>query len=95
MVMEEQPLSSALVVGVAYFAGALVPVLPVLFGANDALVSLVTAGSMIIVVSLLLAFLSGMKIQRRIAMNLVIIAAAVGITYMIGLLAKSIWGVSV
>jgi VIT1/CCC1 family predicted Fe2+/Mn2+ transporter len=82
-------------VGVAYFAGALVPVLPVLFGANDALVSLVTAGGMIIVVSLLLAFLSGMKIQRRIAMNLVIIAAAVGITYMIGLLAKSIWGVSV
>jgi len=72
-----------------------VPVLPVLFGAKDALVSLVTAGSMIIVVSLLLAFLSGMKIQRRITMNLVIIAAAVGITYMIGLLAKSIWGVSV
>jgi len=95
MEMMEQPLGSALVVGVAYFAGALVPVLPVLFGAKDALVSLVTAGSMIIVVSLLLAFLSGMKIQRRITMNLVIIAAAVGITYMIGLLAKSIWGVSV
>src|SRR5438093_756541 len=95
MEMMEQPLGSALVVVVAYFAGALVPVLPVLFGAKDALVSLVTAGSMIIVVSLLLAFLSGMKIQRRITMNLVIIAAAVGITYMIGLLAKSIWGVSV
>src|SRR5437867_4215375 len=77
MEMMEQPLGSALVVGVAYFAGALVPVLPVLFGAKDALVSLVTAGSMIIVVSLLLAFLSGMKIQRRITMNLVIIAAAV------------------
>ena len=91
----QRPLVSAAIVGIGYLVGAVVPVLPVLFGAKDALVSLVTAGSMIIVVSLLLAFLSGMKIQRRIAMNLVIIAAAVGITYMIGLLAKSIWGVSV
>lgn len=95
MEMMEQPLGSALVVGVAYFAGALVPVLPVLFGAKNALFSLVTAGSMVILVSTLLAFLSGMNIKRRILINLVIIAAAVGITYTIGLVARNLWGVSV
>ena len=93
--MEEQPLGSALVVGVSYIVGAMVPVLPVLFGAKDALFSLLTAGSMIILVSMVLAFLSGMEIKKRILTNLVIIACAVAITYAIGLLAKTLWGVSV
>jgi len=93
--MEEQPLASALVVGGAYIAGAMVPVLPVLFGAKDALPSLLTAGSMIILVSMVLAFLSGMDIKKRILTNLVIIACAVAITYAIGLAAKTLWGVAV
>jgi len=93
--MEEQPLASALVVGGSYIAGAMVPVLPVLFGAKDALPSLFTAGSMIILVSMLLAFLSGMDIKKRILTNLVIITCAVAITYAIGLAAKTLWGVSV
>jgi VIT1/CCC1 family predicted Fe2+/Mn2+ transporter len=93
--MEEQPLGSALVVGGSYIAGAMVPVLPVLFGAKDALFSLLTAGSMIILVSMVLAFLSGMEIKKRILTNLVIIACAVAITYAIGLAAKTLWGVSV
>lgn len=92
--MEELPLTSALFVGGAYIVGAMVPVLPVLFGATDALPSLLTAGSMIILVSTLLAFLSGMDIKRRIAMNLVIISAAVTVTYLIGVVAKTLWGVS-
>jgi VIT1/CCC1 family predicted Fe2+/Mn2+ transporter len=92
--MEEQPLGSALVVGVSYIVGAMVPVLPVLFGAKDALFSLLTAGSMIILVSVVLAFLSGMEIKKRILANLVIIACAVAITYAIGLVAKTLWGVS-
>jgi VIT1/CCC1 family predicted Fe2+/Mn2+ transporter len=50
---------------------------------------------MIVLVSLVLAFLSGMNIHKRILTNLVIIAAAVGITYGIGLLTKRIWGISV
>lgn len=94
-VMEEQPLASALVVGGSYIAGAMVPVLPVLFGAKDALPSLLTAGSMIILVSMVLAFLSGMDIKKRILTNLVIIACAVAITYAIGLAAKALWGVVV
>jgi len=48
------------VVGISYFAGAMIPLLPVLFGATDALFSLITAGSVIILMSMLLAFLSGM-----------------------------------
>ncbi len=93
--MEEQPLGSALVVGGSYIVGAMVPVLPVLFGAKDALFSLFTAGSMIILVSMVMAFLSGMDIKKRILTNLVIIACAVAITYAIGLAAKTLWGVAV
>jgi VIT1/CCC1 family predicted Fe2+/Mn2+ transporter len=93
--MQEQPLSSALFVGGAYVIGALVPVLPVLFGAKDALVSVLTAGTMVILVSTILAFLSGMEMKRRILLNLVIITVAVSVTYAIGLAAKQIWGIVV
>lgn len=93
--MEESPIGSALVVGVAYITGALVPVLPVLLGAKDALFSVITAGLMVIVVSTVLSFLSGMDITRRILLNLAIITVAVSVSYAIGVLAKSVWGISV
>jgi vacuolar iron transporter family protein len=93
--MQEQPLNSALFVGGAYVIGALVPVLPVLFGAKDALVSVLTAGTMVILVSSILAFLSGMEMKRRILLNLVIITVAVSVSYAIGLAAKHIWGIAV
>jgi len=89
-----RPLAGALVVGFSYVAGALVPVLPVLFGARNALASVLAAGGMTLIVSLVLAFLSGMEIKKRVLTNLVIIAAAVGVTYAIGLLAKALWGIS-
>ena len=95
LVMEEQPMMSAVFVGTAYMIGALAPVLPVLFGATTAAASLLTAGTMIIVVSTLLAFLSGMDITRRILLNLAIITVAVSVTYAIGMAAKNLWGVSV
>ena len=90
----DRPLTSAIVVGVGYFAGALVPVLPVLAGAKTALAPAIAAGSLIIVVSVILAFLSGMNVRRRVAMNLVIIAAAVGVTFAIGMITRLVWGVS-
>ncbi len=93
--MQEQPLPSALVVGSAYLMGAVVPVLPVLIGAQDAMSSVLTAGLMVIVVSTILSFLSGMDIKRRIALNLVIITIAVSVSYGIGMLAKQLWGLSV
>jgi len=91
----DSPLGSALVIGASYFAGSLVPVLPMLFGATTALPSLLVAGSLIVLVSMVLAFLSGMEVRRRVATNLVIIAAAVGITFAIGFVTKLVWGVSV
>jgi VIT1/CCC1 family predicted Fe2+/Mn2+ transporter len=92
--MEEQPLSSALVVGSAYLMGAVVPVLPVLLGATDAMFSVLTAGLMVVLVSTILSFLSGMDIKRRIMLNLVIITAAVSISYGIGIVAKNYWGIA-
>ena len=92
---DQSPLGSAMLVGASYFAGALVPVLPVLFGAHTAVPSLIAGGSVIVLVSMLLAFLSGMNVRRRIGTNLVIITAAVAITYVIGLATKALFGVSV
>ncbi len=93
--MEESPMASALVVGAAYITGALVPVLPVLIGAEDALFSVITAGLMVILVSTILSFLSGMDIKRRIVLNLVIITVAVSVSYTIGIVAKNYWGIAV
>ena len=81
--------------GSAISLGALVPVLPFLFGATAWLPTILTAGSIIIAVSTVLAFLSGMDVRRRILTNLVIIAAAVGVTYAIGVITRSVWGISV
>lgn len=92
--MEESPFGSALVVGGAYIAGAIIPVLPVVFGASTALFSVVTAGLMVVVVSTILSFLSGMDVARRIALNVVIIAIAVSVSYGIGVFAKHLWGIT-
>lgn len=81
--------------GGAYFLGALVPVLPVAFGAQSAWPSIVAAGVMSVSVSTVLAFLSGMNLRKRIALNLIIVIVAVSATYGIGLVAKRLWGVSV
>lgn len=82
-------------VGVSYVVGAVVPLLPVLFGARTLLPSLLVAGGVIVLVSTILAFLSGMNVKRRILMNLGVIAAAVVISYLIGLVAKAVWGIDV
>jgi VIT1/CCC1 family predicted Fe2+/Mn2+ transporter len=50
---------------------------------------------MVIVVSTILSFLSGMDVRRRIALNLVIITVAVGVSYGIGVLAKNVWDIGV
>jgi VIT1/CCC1 family predicted Fe2+/Mn2+ transporter len=92
--MEESPMGSALVVAAAYIAGALIPVLPVVFGATTALVSILTAGVVVIVVSAILSFLSGMDIARRILLNLGLITIAVSVTYAIGVFAKRLWGIA-
>lgn len=91
----DTPVGSGLRVGVSYVIGAVVPLLPVLFGARTLWPSLLVAGGVIVVVSTILAFLSGMNVRRRILMNLGVIAAAVVISYLLGLLAKTFWGIDV
>ena len=90
----ENPLRSAVVVGVSYFIGALVPLAPVFFGAKDMLVSIVVSVVISIAISYVVAFFSGMKAGRRIGINLAALALAVGVTYAIGILTKSLWGVN-
>ncbi|MBI2061259.1 MAG: VIT1/CCC1 transporter family protein [Nitrospirae bacterium] len=90
-----RPLGTAVLVGLSYLLGSLVPVLPVLFGSRSVTASLISSAGLIIVVSLLLAFLSGMNLRKRVATNLALIAGAVSITYLIGLAAKRLWGIAV
>lgn len=66
----DSALVSALIVGVSYFIGALVPLTPVFLGANSFVLSLFAAGIMISIVTFILAFLSGMSIKKRIIFNL-------------------------
>jgi predicted membrane protein (TIGR00267 family) len=91
----QSPFASALVVGTGYILGAMIPVLPVLFGATGMLPTVLAAGTTIVVVSAIVAFISGMEVRRRIAQNLVITGLAVVVTYAIGLLAKALWGIGV
>jgi len=88
-------LRDAVLVGASYLLGALVPVLPVLLGARTVLVSLVAGGVVTVLVSAALSFLSGMNLRRRLITNVVILAAAVGLTYVIGLAARSLLGIAV
>lgn len=92
---EDTPLASGTRVGLSYVIGAVVPLLPVLFGARTLLPSILVAGGVIVLVSAILAFLSGMDMRRRILMNLGIVAAAVAVSYLIGLIAQSVWGIQV
>jgi len=88
-------LGSGILVGVSYLIGALVPVLPVAFGARTLLVPLVAGGAVIVVISAIVAFLSGMDVRRRILLNLAIVAGAVGVTYLIGTITNALWGINI
>ncbi len=89
------PLFSAIVVGMSYFFGAAVPILPVFFGAQNVWFSVVAALAVVILISYFLAFISGISVIRRITTNIVIIAVAVGVTYGIGILAKNVFGINI
>lgn len=90
-----RPLRAAVLVGVSYVLGALVPVLPVALGAHSIAVPILTGAVATVTVSAIVAFLSGMRVGRRLMTNAAILGAAVAVTYLIGLAAKAIWGISV
>ncbi len=89
----ESVLKSGVLVGISYFVGASFPLIPVLFGARTPFPSILTGGSMILLVSITIAFLSGLDIKKRTMTNLVLIALAVGITYIIGIMVRALLGI--
>jgi VIT1/CCC1 family predicted Fe2+/Mn2+ transporter len=91
----ESPLGAAAVVGVGYLIGAVVPVLPVLFGARSVWPTVFTGGLMIVAVSAIVAFISGMNVRRRIGLNVVTTGLAVIVTYALGLLTKRLLGLQI
>lgn len=91
----ESPLASAAIVGIGYFIGAVVPVLPVVFGARTVWPTVLTGGAMIVAVSAIVAFISGMDVRRRILLNVVITGLAVAVTYTLGSLTKRLLGVAI
>jgi len=91
----ERPVVAGAIVGISYFFGASFPLIPVLFGAKNALPSILMGGSMILLVSVTVAFLSGMETRKRALMNLVLIALAVGVTYAIGTLVRTLVGIEI
>lgn len=93
--VKSSPFSAALLVGLAYLAGASVPIVPVLFGADKVWYSIVAGVLVTSLVSYVLAFFSGMRIRRRVFINVALMLAAVAITYLIGGVVKGIWGIEV
>lgn len=68
--------------------------LPIVLGGKTVLVPLATGAVVTVLVSAILAFLSGMELWRRLRTNVLILAAAVAVTYPIGLAARALWGIS-
>jgi vacuolar iron transporter family protein len=86
-------LQASALVGISYIVGATVPVLPVMLGAHSLWMSVMAAAAAGVLVSLILSFLTGMELKRRILLNLLIIAAAAAVSHGIGIVAKRFWGV--
>jgi VIT1/CCC1 family predicted Fe2+/Mn2+ transporter len=72
----------------------MVPVSPLMLGATNVLAPMLVGGAMTVAVSFLLAVLSGMEVGKRVSMNLAIIAGAVGVTYLSGIVLKMAFGIS-
>jgi len=92
---KELPLASAAFVGVSYLCGALVPIVPVFFGAHTIFLPLLADSLLLLAVSFIVAFLSGMEVKWRIMLNIGIMAFAVIVTYALGIIAKNIFGITV
>lgn len=86
------PLRAALIVGGTYLIGAFVPILPFVFGAETALPSIIVSGILILIVSAGLAFLSGMRIRRRLLLNGGLITFAVSASLLLGMVLER-WSV--
>jgi VIT1/CCC1 family predicted Fe2+/Mn2+ transporter len=88
------PWSAGSIVGISYFVGAAVPVAPAFLGAHGLVWIVASAGTAVVAVSVILSFLTGMAVRRRIAINLVVVSLAVGLSWAAGLLAGRFWGIT-
>lgn len=89
-IRKEKVLSSAILVGIFYLVGALVPIAPILLGAKSVFISVVAGALMIVAISFVVAFISGMNVKKRVLINLIIVATAVVITYLLGTIVKNL-----
>ncbi len=84
----------AALVGVSYFIGAIIPILPVVLGSRNVILSILVGAGLVIIVSSILAFLSGMDAKKRVLINLSIVGLAAGITYILGLAMRNVFGIT-
>ena len=84
-----RPFGSAVTVGVSYLFGAMVPILPVFFGAQSVLISWACGGVMVVLVTMVLSFISGTQVGKRVRTNLAMVAVAVAAAYAIGIFVKN------
>ncbi len=86
-------LRAAIIVGITYLIGATFPLAPFILGATSPLWSIILSGSLILFVSAILAFVSGMHMRRRVVMNFMIVVIATVVSYGFGLFAQQWFGV--
>lgn len=89
----DHPVRTALIVATSYLFGAVLPIAPVLAGAKTPTISIVFGATAAVLVSTILAFLSGMRVRRRILLNVGIVALALGVSTVIGHLSHRLWGI--
>lgn len=90
-----RPLQSSIIVGGAYFLGAAIPVLPFILGAHTPIPSIIASGSLVLLVSALISFLSGLDMRRRMIMNITAIILSVGVSYAIGHAVQALFAVQI
>ncbi|MGA3020530.1 MAG: VIT1/CCC1 family protein [Candidatus Micrarchaeales archaeon] len=89
------PMREAYYTGICYFAGALLAVLPFIFGLSGiggVLLSIILVSAALIVASAVIAIISGTSIRRRSLEMLAISLGAAFITILFGIFAKTYFG---
>lgn len=92
---ETRPGVASVLVGISYLVGALFPIVPVYLGATTPVWSVLAGGIMVLVITMLVSFMSGMEVKQRVLQNLFLVFAAVAVTYGLGTLVSHIWEVQV
>jgi VIT1/CCC1 family predicted Fe2+/Mn2+ transporter len=80
-------------VGLSYMAGAILTSIPLFFGVNNPWWCWLTAGVALAAVSGIIARFSGMRIRKRIVLNVILLFGAAAATFAIGKIAHCYWGV--